>query len=73
MNRGVVGDARADRVPGAAIDDVVVAQRQDPTIIVKGDLDVVQLIARMGGAHHVLAPLLDPPHWAAEAAGEKHH
>ena len=71
MNGGVVGDARADRVPGAAIDDVVVAQRQNAAIIVKADLDVVQLVARMGRAHQMLAPVLDPAHRPAEPAGEE--
>ena len=71
MDGGVVGDPRADRVPGPAIDDVVVAQRQDPAVVVKGDLDIVQLVARVGGAHHVLAPVLDPAHRAAELAREK--
>ncbi len=71
MHRGVVGDARADRVPGAAIDQVIVAQRQDMAVIVKADLDIVQLVARMRRTHQVLAAAFDPAHRPAEPAGEK--
>ncbi len=71
VDRGVVGDARADRVPGTAIDDVIVTDREDPTPIVKADLNVVQLVARMRRAHQMLAPLLDPAHRLAEPPGEK--
>ncbi len=71
MDRGVVGDTRPDRVPGAAIDDILVADRQNPAVIVKPDLDIVPLVARMGGALEMLAPLLDPAHRPPEPAGEK--
>ncbi len=71
VDRGVVGDARADRVPGAAIDDVVVADRQDAALVVEADLDIVQLVARMRRGHEMLAPLLDPAHRPAEAAREE--
>ena len=55
VDRGVVGDPRADRVPGAAIDDVVVAKGEDAAVIVEPHLDIVQLVARMRGAHQMLA------------------
>ena len=62
MHRGVVGDAGADRIPGAAIDDEAVAEREDAAVVVEADLDVVDLVARMAGAHEMLAPVLDPAH-----------
>ena len=68
MDRGVVGDARPDRVPGAAIDDVIIAQREDAAVVVEADLDIVQLVARMRRAHQVLAPGLDPAHRPPEPA-----
>ena len=71
VDGGVVGDAGPDRVPGAAIDDVVVADREDMAVIVKADLDIVPLVARMGRAHQVLAALLDPAHRPAEPAREE--
>ena len=71
VDRGVVGDARADRVPGAAIDDVVVAEREDAALVVEPDLDIVQLVARMRRGHEMLAPVLDPAHRPAEAAREE--
>ena len=71
MDRGVVGDPRPDRVPGAAIDEVIVAQGQDPAVVVEAHFDIVQLVARMGGAHQVLAAAFDPAHRAPEPAGEK--
>ena len=49
VHRGVVGDAGADRVPGAAIDDEVVAEREHPAVVVEADLDIVHLVARMAG------------------------
>src|SRR5439155_21322343 len=71
MHRGVVGDARADWVPRAAIDDVVVADRQDAAVIVEADLDIVQLVARMRRGDEMLAPLLDPAHRPGELPGEE--
>ena len=71
MDGGVVGDADADRVPRAAIDEEIVAQREDMAVIVKADLDIVQLVARMAGAQQMLLPLLDPAHRPPEQAGEK--
>ncbi len=71
MHRGVVGDAGADRVPGAAIDEIIVADRDDAAIIVEPYLDVMQLVARMRRAHQVLAAVLDPPHRPAEPVGEE--
>ncbi len=68
MDRGVVGDAGADRIPGAAIDDKIIAQRQDAAGVVETDLDVVDLVARMAGAQHVLVAVLDPFHRPAEPA-----
>src|SRR5439155_26316722 len=62
---------RADRVPGAAIDDVVVADGKDKALIVEGDLDIVQLVARMRRGHEMLAPLLDPAHRPAEPPREE--
>ncbi len=71
VHGGVVGDARADRVPGAAIDDVVVAQREDTAVAVEPDLEIVQLVARMGRAHQMLAATFDPAHRTPEPARDK--
>jgi uncharacterized protein (DUF427 family) len=45
MHRGVVDHAGADRIPRAAIDDEMVAQRQDAAFVVEAHLDVVHLVA----------------------------
>jgi hypothetical protein len=45
VDRGVVNHARADGIPGAAIDDEMIAQRQDAAVVVKADLDIVDLVA----------------------------
>ena len=45
MHRGVVDHAGADRIPRAAIDDELVAQRQDAAFVVEAHLDVVHLVA----------------------------
>ena len=71
VHRGVVGDAGADRVPGAAIDEVIVADREDAAVIVEADFDIMKLVARMGGAHQMFAALLDPAHRATEPMSEK--
>jgi len=71
VDGGVVGDARPDRVPGATIDEVIVAQRKDTAVVVKPDLDIVQLVARMRRAHQVLAAPFDPAHRPAEFARER--
>ena len=71
MDGGVVGDTGPDRVPRAAIDNVIVAQCEDMTLIVKPDLDIVQLVARMRRAHQVLAAPLDPAHRPAELARQE--
>ena len=71
MDRRVVGDARSDRVPGAAIDNVIVAQREDAAVVVEADLDVMQLVARMRRTHHVLAAIFDPAYRSSEPAGEE--
>ncbi len=57
---GVVRNADADRVPGAALHHEFVTHRQQPTVAVETDFDIVQLVARVAGAVHVLAPVLDP-------------
>ena len=68
VHGGVIGDAGADRIPGAAIDDKMVAQRQDAAVVVETDFDVVDLVARMARAQHVLVAVLDPFHRPAEPA-----
>ncbi len=62
MGRGVVGDTGPDRVPGAAIDNEIIAQREDTAVLVKADFDLVQLIARMRRAQKMLVPVLEPAH-----------
>src|SRR6185295_5081470 len=71
VDRGVVGDTRADRVPRAAIDDVVVADREDTAVVVEPDVDIVELIARMRRREEMLAPLLDPAYRPAEFSREE--
>ena len=45
MNRGVVSDARSDRIPGSAIDEKFIAKRKHMAVAIESDLNVVQLIA----------------------------
>src|SRR5205814_6458826 len=71
MHRGVVSDTGADRVPSAAIDEVIVADREDAAVIIEPDFDIMQLIARMGGAHQMFAAILDPAHRPAKPMSEK--
>ena len=71
MRGGVVRHAAPDRVPCAAIEDEIVAQSQDLAVTVKADLDLVQLVARMGRALEVLLAVLDPAHRPAEPARQK--
>src|SRR4029077_378624 len=71
VDGGVVGDTGPDRVPGAAIDEVIVAQCEDAAVIVEPDFDVVQLIARMRRADQVLAPVFDPAHRPPKFACEE--
>src|SRR5262249_57383104 len=63
--------AGADGIPRAAIDDETIAQRQDAAVVVKADLDIVELVARVAGAHQVLAAVLDPPDPAPPPARPK--
>ena len=71
VHRRVVRDARADRVPGTAIDDVVVVDREDVALVVKPHFDIVDLVAGVGGGEEMFAPLLDPPYGPAETACEE--
>ena len=73
MHGGVIRDARANRVPGAAIDEIVVVEREDMAPIVEADFDIVPLVARMRRAHQMLTALLDPTHRPAEAMREEGH
>ena len=45
MDGGVVGDPGPDRVPRAAIDEELVAKRDDAALVIETDLDLVQLVA----------------------------
>jgi hypothetical protein len=63
------GDERHDdavRRVGPGVVDEAVAQRQDPSLGVDGDLDVVALAALLGGGDQVLPPVLRPLHRPAE-------
>ena len=62
------GDADADRVPGAAIHQEVITKCQDVSRVIEPDLDVMQLVARVGGADEMFLPLLDPANRAADQA-----
>src|SRR5271165_119680 len=59
MSGSVVGHTTTDRVPRPAIDDEIVAQRQDVSITVKADFDLVQLVARMRRGQQMLVPVMD--------------
>src|SRR5215472_688411 len=71
MSGGVIGHTAADRVPRTAIEDKFVAQRQDMPIAVEPNLDLVQLVARMGRALEMLVPVLDPAHRPPQPARQK--
>ena len=71
MDGGVVDNAGADRIPGAAIDDEIIAQREDAAVVVEADLDIVDLVARMARAHQVLAAVLDPLHRPPQPARQE--
>ncbi len=71
MHRGVVGDAGADRIPGAAIGDEAVAEREQPAVVVEARLHVVDLVARMAGRHEMLVAVLDPAHRPLHGAREE--
>ena len=71
MHRGVVGDAGADRVPGAAVGNEAVAECEQPAVVVEARLDIVDLVARMAGGHEMLVPVFDPPHRPFHHAREK--
>ncbi len=71
MDRGVVNHASSDGIPRSAVDDETVAQRQDPPFVVKPDFDLVHLVARMTGAHQMLAAVLDPLHRPPEPARQE--
>ena len=71
MNRRVVGDARADRIPGAGVDQEIILEGGDAAIGVEAHFDLVHLIARMAGAEKMLAPILDPLHRPPERAGKE--
>ena len=45
MNRGVVGDRNPDRIPRAAINQELVAKRDDMAFGIETDLDLVQLVS----------------------------
>ena len=57
---GVVHRAASDRVEGPAIDQEMVAEREDAAVIVEAHLHVVDMIAGMAGAHEMLVAVLDP-------------
>ena len=71
MHRGVVGDAGADRIPGAAVGNEAVAECEQPAVVVEARLDIVDLIARMAGGHEMLVPVLDPPNRPFHGAREE--
>src|SRR5262249_34911673 len=71
MSGSVIGHTATDRVPRTAIEDKFVAQRQDMPIAVEPDLDLVQLVARMGRALEMLVPVLDPAPRPPQPARQK--
>ena len=73
LRRGDEGDDEAIRCIGAGVVDEAVAQREDPSVAVDGDLDVVALAAFLVGGHQVLAPVLRPLDRPAEADRRVRH
>ncbi len=71
MHCGVIGNAGSDRVPGSAIDDEAVPKGQQSSFVIESDLDVVNLVARVTGAHEMFVPVLDPTNRPADGAREK--
>jgi hypothetical protein len=67
----VVNHATADRIERADIGQEMVAIGDNPAVIVKTDLQVMNLVAGMAGAHEMLAPILDPFHRPADLARQK--
>ena len=60
VSDGVVHRATADGIEGATIDEEAVMECADAPVTVEPDLDVVDLVAGMAGAHEMLVPILDP-------------
>ena len=56
----VVGQDDAPGVVGAQIEPDAVAHAQHRPVAPRGDLDLVHLVARVAGRHHVLAAVLRP-------------
>ena len=71
MRGGIVRNTRPDRVPRPAIDNEIVAQREDMALVVKADFNLVQLIARMRRRRQVLVPVLEPAHRPPEPSRQK--
>src|SRR5215467_4609838 len=71
MDRGIVDDANADRIPSAAIGDDLVADGKDAALIVETNFQLVRLVARVSRAHQMLVPILDPAHRPDNPAGKK--
>ena len=71
MDGGVVDHAGADRIPRPAIDDEIIAQREDAAVVVEADLDLVDLVTRMARAHQMLATVLDPLHRPPQPARQE--
>src|SRR4030095_9933227 len=62
----VVGEDDAPHVVGAEIEPDVIPHSEDRAVAPRGETDLVRLMARVRGAHHMLASTLDPLHGAAE-------
>ena len=59
---GIVREHDAPGIVRAEVDPDVVAHGEHRPVAPRADLDVVNLVARMGRRHHVLAPVLGPLH-----------
>ena len=59
---GIVREHDAPGIVRAEVDPDVVAHGEHRAVAPRADLDVVNLVARMGRRHHVLAPVLGPLH-----------
>ena len=68
MGNRITGNARADRRIRAGINQEGTGQGEDFTIIVEADLDIIDVIARMGRVEDVFVAILDPFDRAADFA-----
>src|SRR5204863_69042 len=68
VRHGVVGQHDAPDVVGPEVDPDAIDEPEDRAVAPRAQTNRMRLVARMRGAHHVLAPVLDPLHGPPEHA-----